>query len=375
MAKRRWGLASEAVSTIYKQIFIPIVTYACGSWGHDIHKVHIYNKLIAAQRRALIQITKAYRTSPNASIQVLARTPPITNVVEYYTKLWYIRWGRNININDQIVYAADFERPVLFSRSSHPAMINNIQFDSNDNMDIEIFTDGSKSEALVGCSFVAFREGTEIEHQQFRLGESCSSFQAELYAIRMAAYWCRDHFSQQKINIITDCASAIASLKTRSFHPLVNEIQNIMNSSTCQYFINWIRSHQGHFGNERADNLARLASTNTDLPIAYKNISIQTIKSRLWMEVIDKWQLKWEDNNSITNHFIPDIPKFLAIKWYYPNHNLTQMLTNHGRFFTYQSRFWAPPLPCALFASAWMEANTTFYNAPCLSLRDLCLKL
>ncbi|XP_067132778.1 uncharacterized protein [Centruroides vittatus] len=370
IAKRKWGLASKALDIIYRQIFIPIATYACGSWGHDVNKVHMRRKLIAAQRRALDQITKAYCTTPNASLQVLARTPPLPKVVEYYTKLWYVKWGRDININDQTIYAEDLQRPVEFSQTRHPAELINIQYDITDNVDIKIYTDESKSEAKIGSSFVAYYEQNEIE-QQYRLGTRCTSFQAELFAIRMAALWSKNNYPHLRINIITDCASAIASLKKSKLHPLIYEIHNIVNSSSCHYTVTWTKGHQGQYGNERADALAKKASNNTELPIAYNNISIQTIKSSLWEDTINMWQLDWKNNTSITHHLIPDIPEFLKNKWYSPSHKTTQMLSNHGRFFAYLSQFKGTTSPmCAICDNTDGSITLTTYitssSAQCL---------
>ncbi|XP_067129853.1 uncharacterized protein [Centruroides vittatus] len=375
LAKRKWGLASEALDIIYRQIFIPIATYACGSWGHDVNKVHICRKLIAAQRRALVQITKAYCTTPNASLQVLARTPPLPKVVQFYTKLWYVKWGRNVNIKDQTIYANEFERPVQFSLTRHPAELINIQFATTGNVDLEIYTDGSKSEAKVGCSFVAFYEGTEIEQQQFRLGARCSSFQAELFAICMAVIWCKNNHPHLRINIITDCASAIASLKKNNLHPLVYDIQNIVNSSSCHFTITWIKGHLGHHGNERADTLAKEASNNTELPIVYNNFSIQSIKSSLWEDTIDKWQLDWDNNTSITHQLIPVLSKFLTNKWYSPSHKISQMLSNHGRFFAYLSRFKGITSPMCAICDNTDGSIHYIFQCPMLEAERCALKI
>ncbi|XP_023242099.1 uncharacterized protein LOC111640320 [Centruroides sculpturatus] len=374
-AKRRWGLTTDALNIIYKQIFVPIITYACGSWSQDIYKIHINRKLISAQRKALIQLTRAYCTTPNVSIQVLARCPPIDKIIDYTAKIWHIKWGQNIQTDDYIIRAEDVERPVAFNQSRHPATTNNFAINTYDNADFHLFTDGSKTGNRVGCSFIAYCREEILTMEQYRLGENCSNFQAELFAIQMAVAWCKHNYTNKRISVNTDCSSAIALLKTRNYHPIANRIQDIINTSTCHFAINWIRGHQGHYGNELADELAKEASYKEDLPVSYKRISIQTIKTILWKEVIHAWQLQWNNINNKTHEYITDITNFLSNKWYKPTHQLTQILTNHGRFYSYLSRFKGTSNSRCLICDCNDSSDHYIYTCPMLENERLILKL
>ena len=63
-AKTTWGLNSKTMKTLYKGIFIPIIT-AVG-WA-DKFNVHHKGKLKQAQRSALLRVTEAYRTTSKLS--------------------------------------------------------------------------------------------------------------------------------------------------------------------------------------------------------------------------------------------------------------------------------------------------------------------
>ncbi|XP_067122866.1 uncharacterized protein [Centruroides vittatus] len=260
-------------------------------------------------------------------------------MVTLYYKVWQLKWGNRINYNNHNIEYEDFEANVDFAKSRHPATPNSITFDIPAATDLIIFTDGSRSDLGVGCGFVSYKDGQETAFRQFKLGEHCTTFQAELLAINRAIKWTDEQHRNKCINIITDSASAMTLLQGRSLHPLAVNTHEIANGSTNRYSINWTRAHQGTQGNERADAIAKQASTNSALPIEYSKISLKIVKNILWKEMGASWQSEWEDNNSTTNNFIPNLKDFHSYDSYSPNHNLTQFLTNHGRFFSYLDRF------------------------------------
>ncbi|KAF0702538.1 Reverse transcriptase domain-containing protein, partial [Aphis craccivora] len=74
--QRGWGNA--VAMTIYKCVFIPRMAYAASTWaqacmGHYRHR----NRANTAQRRPLLAITGAYKTTSTAALQILAGLPPL----------------------------------------------------------------------------------------------------------------------------------------------------------------------------------------------------------------------------------------------------------------------------------------------------------
>ena len=67
--------------TLYKGLYKPITTYAAAGWS-DLLKEKTRSKLIRSQRMALLQVSKAYRTTSTEAFQVIAGVIPIDLLVE-----------------------------------------------------------------------------------------------------------------------------------------------------------------------------------------------------------------------------------------------------------------------------------------------------
>jgi hypothetical protein len=79
----KWGLRSLDLKLVYKTIFLPIVSYGCVVWSHQCVKVHFIRKVTSLQRQMLLQITRAYRTVSNVSIQLMSATIPLHLFYEF----------------------------------------------------------------------------------------------------------------------------------------------------------------------------------------------------------------------------------------------------------------------------------------------------
>ncbi|XP_067122545.1 uncharacterized protein [Centruroides vittatus] len=221
----------------------------------------------------------------------------------------------------------------------------------------------SKTDSNAGCGFAVFNNDEEIATGHLKLGEHCSVFQAELLAIRKAIDWSNDNYTNKEIAIIIDSASAMALLQAKSYHPIATGIHEAVIHSPNHFHISWTRAHQGTHGNDRADAIAKQASTDNSLPFSYNKINIRAIKGILWQDLLASWQDEWNHNDSITFNFIPDIKDFLTLKWYTPNHHFSQFLTNHGRFFTYLARFKGTTNPSCTFCGT--SDGSTHYTLQC----------
>ncbi|XP_023220580.1 uncharacterized protein LOC111622436 [Centruroides sculpturatus] len=346
------------MDTIYRQIFTPIITYACGSWSKAVPKVHIRRKLIAAQRRALIYITRAYSTTPNLSLQILARKPPIDKYIMSSASLWHLKRGRNINMDDLIINSRDLESSIPLASSRHPALPITINFYQPNHADLEIYTDGSKADLNVG------------------LGAHFTILQAELFAISRAVAWSSANYSNSTVAIISDSLSSITLLQNHSHHPIAYDIQNNISASNNSYYIRWTRAHQGTLGNERADALAKSASSDHDLPVAYNKLSIHSIKLILKDHLLTSWQRDRNERRHPTTHrLIPAIRNFINSKWYCPNQRMSQFLTNHGGFHSYLARFHNTPNPNCSLCGVVDSSSHYLFECPALELERLHLKI
>ncbi|XP_067121350.1 uncharacterized protein [Centruroides vittatus] len=328
------------MSIIYDAIYVPIITYGCGTWGWATYKVHIKRKLISSQRRALLLITKAFRTTSNLSLQVIARKPPTDLIITERQKLNQLKWGATIQTRFQLITHNEVEWTSPFQNKLHYNIPIKCNPDVARKTPVEIYTDGSKINDLIGCSFVAYENLNEVFHQCIHLGNQCSVFQAELYAIKKAINWANRSYTNINIHIYTDSLSAYYTIHSNNLHPLAEDIRNAIYASTCTYTITWIRSHQNVLGNETADSLAKQAAEDSTLPTEYNNLSQLTLKQLLKKDTIYAWQDIWNNNSHhITYEYIPDLHHFLKLDWFSPNYYTTQMLTGHGKFACYLAKF------------------------------------
>ncbi|XP_067132774.1 uncharacterized protein [Centruroides vittatus] len=340
VARNHWGLSGEAMSVIYDYIYVPMISYACGSWGWAADKVHTMRKLVSSQRKALLLISRAYRTAPNPSIQVLAKRPPIDLAIIRKIKMQHAKWGMDVQTNIGTISASDIEVPYCFSDIPTHDFHYKLRLTDTHTAKIIVYTDGSKMAENVGCGFVAYEDNTELHHQCYRLDKQCSVFQAELKSIKMAILWTAENYNNTSVHIFTDCLSAVSLIGSNSLHRIACEIKELVCTSVNDYSLSWTRAHQGTVGNKRANLLAKAATTDDTTPVLYNKISKRSLRSLLWRDCLSAWQDFWNRHRHCSTYgFIPDLQRFLTYQWFTPGHQISQLITNHGKFATYFCRF------------------------------------
>ena len=184
---------------------------------------------------------------------------------------------------------------------------------------LNAYTDGSKEKnrdsglEKTGAGFVIMRGKKMLISNKkwaafyYKLRDKNSVFQAEIFAIKKLCITMLNHANNMgerwitkddSLDIYCDSRSAILALNSISVQSgLVSETIDLLNElaqETRSLTIRWIRSHQGHIGNERADRMARRGrdSLNPPSPESPK-IAKAVMKSEFQTAADKLWKIMW----------------------------------------------------------------------------------
>ena len=155
----------------------------------------------------------------------------------------------------------------------------------------------------------------ELEVKQYRVRNECTVFQAELLCIYLSVNWFENHAAQfcgKTILLCTDSLSSLLFLQDISTtNKLAVEIQVLVRVLQRKFtFIKFafVRGHTGVFGNELADQLAKLS---TSLSTISHDLCIPKSywKRQYYEEMIHKWNREYlNSSNAVwTKQFFPSV--------------------------------------------------------------------
>lgn len=188
----------------------------------------------------------------------------------------------NVSVCEEVSVHHKSENSEAFMRN---IFLNHL---SEHEVDLKVYTDGSKTNEGVGFSIHC--EETSASH---RLREHFSIFTAELYGLLEAVKYAKTRSSEQ-LALITDSRSSIqAIIKPFSRNVLVQKIQAEISDFSRPVKLCWTPSHCNIRGNEMADQLARRAISNYEFYPA--TISRDDLRNKLKRDINEKWREKWRN--------------------------------------------------------------------------------
>ncbi|GBM70152.1 hypothetical protein AVEN_1799-1 [Araneus ventricosus] len=137
-----------------------------------------------------------------------------------------------------------------------------------------LYIDGSKIQNRVECAFFHFQANVEIYSELFRLSVEATVFTAEVVAIQQAVKYIIGR-QLRKAKIISDSRSALMSLASVHERRIINEIKDNIKKFSRDIQLICIRAHRGFEGKERADQLAKMASTKDHVGFSFCTSRIQ----------------------------------------------------------------------------------------------------
>ena len=353
-----WGVHAENVTTIYRQVIEPIITYAAGVWGKAAEMQHAKKALRSFQRSYAIRAIRGFHTISAVSALALAQFTPLHLKIR---EVLQIENAKNKGTYHAIPDDITLERPVKPKEQLHPATRQKITFrkvntqeeaDAN-NTFTNIYTDGSKCDTNAGASFVVYQNGSTITTRKFKLNAACSVFQAELYAIDRALEWATQHLNTD-LTIFSDSLSSLNAIGNRSnSHQLVvsihAKIMNLKQHHNISFI--WVKAHAGVIGNEEADAAAKHATIIRTATV-YNKFPLSHVKRIIRQECQSEWAFEYEsaEQGSGTRQWLPTLDAVRNLtNAFNISFELTQVLTGHGFHKQYLNRFKITPdaiCPC-----------------------------
>jgi ribonuclease HI len=151
------------------------------------------------------------------------------------------------------------------------------------NQHIQIYTDGSKKDKVVGCAYHIPQFGQTHTH---RIPDNLSVYTSELTALLEATKWCLNQNGTNFV-IFTDSLSSLQALQAntnlkKGRADLLTKIKNhnktLRNQNKFLTYC-WIPAHVGVEGNEKADELAKqaLAQAAPTLKVRYSSEEVKPL--------------------------------------------------------------------------------------------------
>jgi len=348
-AKKKFGLNSRALEVIYKGAVIPILSYGVPIWGEAIGKK--YNILIIEriQRLIALRLCHAYKTVSTDALNIICNLMPIDLRLKQIEVEYQIKKDINpelinnyLNLNLEI---QRLSRPVNRYLLPHPGTVKQIQIVDNSEEHINVFTSGYKSHNSVGSGFCVMLGSNPIKKAKFKLSVYCTRFQSELHSILMALKFMKSYSNTINSFTLYGNSTAIRALMnyssvTEQIQKILSEINNIESDGKIVRFSFNFRNYDSE-GHSTAKELSKAGSV-AHRSIDYDVIPFSYIRKSLQEKHMNIWNNRWNDSSKgdLTREFFPTVRHRITEKKHFvPNFELTQIISNHGKFNNYLFRF------------------------------------
>ena len=321
VAKEMWGPVPHLMRWAYTCVVRPMVIYGCMIWAVAVERAYV-EKFRRLNRMAMNTYTPFPRSSPTRLVEILTDTFPLDLYVRKeglcafirlngglpldwegvddtvrthnisHRKFW-IDLKSKLDLNDITMIPSDY----CFSRL--PGLGNIIvnlesfsgHADFLEHTDVNVFTDGSKSDFGVGSAFRILINNEIYRQESFSLPSYSSVFQAEIHAIFKAAESLLMIPGDMKIKFFVDSQAALRALCSNEVtSKIVKKALDYLSETVNDKEFVWIKSHSGNEHNDAVDQLAKDASLEPD-----PSEDISPSKTYIRNLVIEKLRTCWDE--------------------------------------------------------------------------------
>ena len=341
----KWGANAKILKQVYTGSVRPQLEYGATSWG-TASRTNT-NKLNKIQNASLRMITGAMKTTPITEMEKTAKLQPLENrrkekclvqgekmkrlsthplktrleeptknrlkrtspnhIVKEAQKEFETVLPRHDGNTETLIDYEEWNEEEIRIETSIPGVgckDNHIEAELK-NLTLEhlnrlypteswthVYTDGSAENAIKNGGagvFIRYSNG-QCENHSFPTGKNCTNYRAEAHAVLSAAKILNNSENLSGFTVIlSDCKSVLQSLQTGEENQTLKEIKrelNILQQKT-NLSLQWIPSHCGITGNDKADELSK---TGSKMFQENNTINYQESKTIIKSTMKEKWK-------------------------------------------------------------------------------------